>query len=355
MIESISYAKLELPMSKPFRISAGSTNSYEGFLVKVVTDDGFTGYGEATAKPFTTGDTLGSIEHELNAFSKAFKGKEESPELINELAVNTMKASKASRNAIDSALWDIIGKRAGMNARRLLGNYREKIITSYTVDLAPPAQARFQAREHLDRGVKVIKIKLGSGIHEDMERVQTVRDVVGDDLMIYVDFNQGYTARKTVEIAGKLEKLNVEFLEQPVPMRDLRGLKFVREHAGIPVFADEAIFNTDDVVNVLQSESADGINIKLTKSGGITEAMKMISVAEAYRAPVMIGCMIETRVASSTALAVALSRPGVKYTDLDGYVDITTDLAEEAITFESGYLTLPDLPGIGFRLKAEYS
>lgn len=354
MIENISYRKLELPMAKPFRISAGTTGSYEGYLVKITTDDGVTGYGEATAKPFTTGDTMGSIEYELRKFAEEFKGKEESTELLGELSVKLMKASKASRCAIDAALWDIIGKRAGMNITRMLGNYRKSIPTSQTVDLAPPEQAREQATAHLKNGVRIFKIKTGSGIEEDVERVRAVREAVGEEPMLYVDFNQAYTPRKTLDISSRLEKYGVEFIEQPVPMKDIRGMKFIRDRSAIPIYADETIFTTDDVVNLLQSESTDGINIKLTKSGGITEAMKMISIAEAYRAPVMIGCMIETRLAGSTALAVALSRPGVKYADIDGYVDILTDIAEDGLSFHDGVLELPETPGIGCTLKEEF-
>ena len=354
MIENISYSKLELPMAKPFRISAGTTSKYEGYLVKVTTDDGITGYGEATAKPFTTGDTMGSIEYELRKFSEEFKGKDESPELLNELCVKLIKSSKASRCAIDAALWDIIGKRAGLNVTRLLGNYRKSIETSYTVDLAPPEQARQQAQKHLQNGVRIFKIKTGSGIEEDVERVKVVREVIGDEPMLYVDFNQAFTPRKTLDISRKLEKYNVEFIEQPLPMRDIRGMKFVRDRSNIPIYADETIFTPDDVATLLQTESADGINIKLTKSGGITEAMKMVSAAESYRVPVMIGCMIETRLASSTALAVALSRPGVKYTDLDGYADVLTDITEDGISFKNGLVELPKVPGLGCTLKEEY-
>ena len=112
MIRQISYRKLELPMVKPFKIALGATNSYEGFLVSVTSDDGITGYGEATTTPFITGDTMGSIEYELIFFSKALAGREESPEQLSELMKSLLKGSKASRNAIDCAVWDIIGKRA---------------------------------------------------------------------------------------------------------------------------------------------------------------------------------------------------------------------------------------------------
>ena len=355
MIKDISYRKLELPMVKPFKIALGATNSYEGYLVSVTTDDGITGYGEATSTPFITGDTMGSIEYELKFFSEALKGKEESPEQLNELMKSLIKSSKASRNAVDCAVWDIIGKRAKTNVRKLLGDYRKKISTSYTVDLVEPKLARKQAEELLSHGIEVFKIKMGSGIGQDLERAKVVRDVIGMERMVYVDFNQAYTPRKTIEISKKLAPLNIEFLEQPVPMHDIRGLKFARQRSDIPIFADEAIFTTDDVLNVLENEAADGINIKLMKSGGITEAMKMASIAEAYRAPVMIGCMVETRLANTAGLDVALSRSAVKYSDLDGYSSIIEDIASEAITLSKGEVSGPDVPGVGFSLKEAYA
>ena len=355
MIKEISYKKLELPMIKPFKIALGATNSYEGFLVSVTTDDEITGYGEATSTPFITGDTMGSMEYELKSFSEALKGKEESPEQLNELMKKLIKSSKASRNAIDCAVWDIIGKRAGTNVRKLLGGYRNSIKTSYTVDLVEPNLARKQAQDLLSQGIQVFKIKMGSGMEEDLERARTVRDVIGMEKMVYVDFNQSYNARKTIEISKKLAPLNIEFLEQPVPMHDIKGLKFARQRSDIPVFADEAIFTTDDVINVLENEAADGINIKLMKSGGISEAIKMASIAEGFRSPVMIGCMVETRLANTAGLDVALSRAAVKYSDLDGYSSIIEDIAQDGITISKGEVSGPDLPGVGVTLKAGYT
>lgn len=354
VIKEISFIKLDLAMVKPFRISLGSTNSYEGYLVRITTDDGITGFGEATSTPFITGDTMGSIEYELKLFSEALKGKEESPELINELTGKIVKTAKASRNAIDCALWDIIGKRSKLNVKKLLGDYRNKIKTSYTVDLVSPEIARKQAIELLEKGVDIYKIKVGSGIEEDVDRVKTVREIIGPDRMAYVDFNQAYTPRKAVEISRTLSKYGIEFLEQPVPMGDLKGLKYVRDRSEIPVFADEAIFTPYDVLNVLQSESADGINIKLMKCGGITDAIKMVNIAEAFRSPVMIGCMVETRIANSAGLAVALSKGQVKYADLDGYSSIIEDIASTGITFKEGYVSGSDLPGIGAEVKSGF-
>jgi L-alanine-DL-glutamate epimerase-like enolase superfamily enzyme len=347
---------MNIEMKKPFKISLGSTDFYEGYLVSIKSDDGFTGYGEATTTPFITGDTMGSIESELSFFSKKLIGFEESPDLVNAKMKSWMRSSKASRNAIDCALWDLIGKRANLNLTKILGNHKKSIFTSYTVDLVDRDAAKVQAQELLDLGIKVFKIKVGSGIDKDMERVKQVREVVGDEKMIYIDFNQAYNVKDTVRISHLLEPYNIEFIEQPVASTDISGLKFVRDHSSIPVFADETIFTPQDVAEVLRREAVDGINIKLMKSGGITEALQMANTAKAFGVPVMIGCMVETRIANTSGLIVALSSSGVKYADLDGYNNIKDDPAEEGIVLVNGEVKLSkDIPGTGVKIKAKFT
>jgi len=355
MIKNIRFKRITLELKRPFKIALGTITVYEGFYVAVETSDGIVGYGEAVPTPFITGDTMGSIEEELRVFSKELIGLEESPEIINEKMKKMMKASKASRNAIDCAIWDIIGKRANMNLTKLLGNHKKSIATSYTIDLVNPEEAEAQAKELLKLGIKVFKIKMGTGIESDIERVRRVRNVVGPNAMIYVDFNQSYTPKKAVEIAKKLEEFNIEFLEQPVPANDISGLKYVRDNSPIPVFADESVFTPKDLVEVLSKEAVDGVNIKVLKSGGITDAIKMVEVAESFGVPVMIGSMVETRLASTCGLVVALSKAGVKYADLDGYSVIKEDPVENGIFLKNGEVTLNEsIPGIGISIKKNY-
>lgn len=342
-------------MKKPFKIALGSTDFYEGFFVSLESDDGEVGYGEATTTPFITGDTMGSIENELEVFSKNLIGMEESPELVNGRMKAIMKSSKASRNAIDCALWDNIGKRAGQNVARLLGNHKKSIPTSYTVDLVDSQAARNQAQELVSQGIKVFKIKMGSGIEKDVERVKTVREVIGTKPMLYVDFNQSYTPKMAIQISKKLEDYDVEFLEQPVKADDISGLKFVRDSSTIPVFADETIFTPKNVADLLSREAVDGINVKLMKSGGLTDSIKMIDTAESFGIPVMIGCMVETRLANTAGLVAALSRAGVKYADLDGYNNITEDPVEGGITLHNGEVSFDDtIHGIGSVPRKKY-
>ena len=161
-IKSLEYKKINIEMKKPFKIALGSTDFYEGYFVKVTTDNGLSGYGEAIPTPFITGDTMGSVEAELSIFSQALKGMELSTEALNEKMKALARSSKASRAAVDMAVYDIIGKKADLPLYILLGGYRTSMKTSYTVDLVDAPHAKVQAKELLDDGVEFFKIKLGS-------------------------------------------------------------------------------------------------------------------------------------------------------------------------------------------------
>lgn len=351
MISNVSFKRIRIPMKKPFRIFLGSSDVYEGYVVKVETDDGFAGYGEAVPTPYITGDTLGSIEEELQGFSSLLKGQKLSTEAIDELMRKKYRSSKASRAAIDMALWDLTGKMHAAPVYRLLGNYREKISTSYTVDLVDPQDAVEMAKSFLQLGVKVFKIKMGSGIEKDVERVKRVRETVGDEKMIYVDFNQAYSAKNALRLIEKIEKFGIEFVEQPVAAHSLQDLKTVKNMSPVPVMGDESIFSIFDAARALSMDAVDMINVKLMKAGGITEAVKIIDLAESFGVPVMVGCMVETSLALSAGLSVALGKRNVRYADLDGNTSLVEDVSEGGFVFSGGELSLEGYPGLGVKLK----
>ncbi len=354
MIDSIHFKKLSLDMKKPFKIALGSTNEYTGYLVNVITDDGISGFGEAVPTPIITGDSEGSIEYELKLFSSILKGKEESPELLNDLMKSYARSSRASRAAVDMAVYDIIAKRSQMPLYKLIGNYRKSMKTSYTVDLVSPDVARKQAEEFLDMDILVYKIKLGSGIDEDYQRVEAVRSVVGDR-EIYVDFNQSYTPKKAVYLADLIKKFDVSMIEQPVRANDMRGMKFVKDNTSIIVMADESVYSPEDATRIVEYDAADMINVKLMKSGGITDALKIIDIAEGSGLNTMVGCMVETKLANSAALNVVLGRKNVNHADLDGYSSIKIDITENSMMLKNGINYPYEGNGIGAVISPEYS
>ena len=354
MIKSVEHRILEIPMKKAFRISLGSTQSYEGFLITVRTDDGLTGYGEAVPTPFITGETLGSIREALGILGPVLTGLDETgTELIAEIMEKTIAGSYAAKCGIDMALWDLMGKRAGLPLSSLLGGYRKSIPTSFTVDIGTMDEVEKYTKEFVETGIRTVKVKLGRGLREDYERVKRARQTAGDSVMIYVDFNQSYSAKKAVELSSIIHKFEIEFLEQPTPASDISGLRFVREKSGIPVMADEAVHGPEDAMRIVKAEAADMINMKLMKAGGISRGRKIVEIAEAAGMPVMIGCMVETKIAVTAGTHLALGMKNVKYADLDGYSSLVHDITAGGLVLENGENSVSGKPGLGLSIAQD--
>lgn len=351
MITEFDYFRVDIPMMKEFRISIGSTKSYEGFVVRLRTEDGLEGWGEAVPTPFITGETLGSVPYALEMIKEFVVGTDETElERIWERMEGRLRGAYSAKCAVDVALWDIIGKRGKMPLHSLLGGYREGIETSFTVDLGSLKEVESQAEEFVNLGLKAVKLKLGTTLSEDFERVRKVRQKVGDGMKLYVDFNQAYTAKKAVALSEQIHKFELEFLEQPTKAEDLEGLRFVRQHSSIPVMADESVHGPEDALNLIRMEAADMINLKLMKAGGITRGRRLIEIAEAAGIPVMIGCMVETKIATTAGTHLALGMRNVRYADLDGYTSLKKDITRNGVTMKDGLNILNNNPGLGLEV-----
>lgn len=347
MIESLEYYRLQIPMTRVFRTSLGETSQYSGFIVRVRTDDGLEGWGESIPSRRITGETAGSTSSTLDMLGPMLKGRDESSiEGIWEIMDGAIRRNYGAKSAVDTALWDIMGKRTGQPIFRLLGGYREHMTTSFTVDLGSMEEAEAQISEYLGMGIRTLKVKLGKGLREDYDRVKKARQMAGDGKMIYVDFNQSYTPKKALELSESVHKFEIEFLEQPVKAGDLEGLKFVRDRSSIPVMADESVHGPEDAVKIIRMEAADMMNMKLVKAGGITRGQRLIDIAEAAGMPVMIGCTVETKVGITAAVHLALAKKGVRYTDLDGCYSLERDVTSGGAVLKSGQHSAGG-PGLG--------
>jgi L-alanine-DL-glutamate epimerase-like enolase superfamily enzyme len=189
----------------------------------------------------------------------------------------------------------------------------------------------------MNKGYHVYKVKVG--VPGDIEMIEAVRDAT--KAKIRVDANEGWTVKEAFPKIKELERLDIEFIEQPLHRDDFEGFKILRSKTDLPIIVDEGVFRSGDIPKYVGL--ADGINIKLSKSGGLREAMKMISVARAHKMKVMIGCMVETSVGITAAAQIASL---VDYADLDGNILISDD-PFKGVEIEKGYLKLPDRPGLG--------
>lgn len=330
---------LDLTLNVPFRISRSVQHVAHNVLVRIE-DDGLTGVGEAAPSGYY-GEKCESVLMALSYFAEHLGDDAMLIEDISSDLSRVMRGNASARAAIDMALYDLIGHRLGVPVYQLLGLNPERTpVTSFTIGLDTPAEMARKVR--LAEQFPVLKIKLG--MPNDLEIVRAIRDVT--DARLRVDANAAWTPKQAIKTINALEAFDIEFVEQPVAAGDLEGLRLVREHTNLPIFADESCVTLEDVPRV--AGLVDGINIKLMKCGGISQALKMIATARAHHLEVMLGCMIESSVSITAAAQIS---PLVDYADLDGALLVAND-PFDGVGVERGKLVLPDRPGLGVRIRA---
>ncbi|MEM3397334.1 MAG: dipeptide epimerase [Thermoplasmata archaeon] len=348
-IERIEFEKVEIPRKKMFVIATGSSDRYTGVLVKLYTDGGIVGIGEASPSRGVTGETPETVCAVLPEIEKKIKGLHiEEHEKIRE-RLGGIKGNSAAKAGVEIALNDAIGKATGMPVAKLLGLYRESITTSITIGIESKEETLKDAERLLAEGAKVLKVKIGLDWREDIERIKAIREKFGYGFRIRVDANQGYSVKNAIKVVREIECLEIEFIEQPVKWFDMEGLAEVTRASPIPVMADEAVHDADDLLRLARVRACDMVNIKLMKCGGIREAYLIANLAERLGMECMIGCMSETRVGISAGTHAALGIKNICYADLDGHIDLAGDVVKEGgVLTKNGENTVPlHLPGIG--------
>jgi L-Ala-D/L-Glu epimerase len=323
-----------LEHSEPFVISRSSVD--HSLVVQVALEhEGLVGYGEGAPD-----DHYGeSPESALARLEEAAPLLGDDPlataAILGRLA--TLPGEMAARCAIDGALHDLLGKTARLPLWRLLGLDRTPPPTSYTISIDTVEGTADRARRAA--GYRALKIKVGGP--GDLERVRAVRREAPDAL-IRVDANEAWTVESTLELAPELQALGVELIEQPLPAGDTDG--YARLHAArpaLPIVLDESCHTLPDVAAA--AGHADGVNIKLTKSGGIREALRMIAAARGLGLRVMLGCMNESTLGIAQAAQIS---PLVDVVDLDGHLLNRND-THAGLTLTDGMVLPGDGPGLG--------
>lgn len=303
---SLSVEETVFPLAEVFTISRGSRTEARVVTVKL-NDGSFNGWGECV--PYARyNETVDSVMDEIRSLQNVFENGVDRQELQD------MLEPGAARNALDCALWDLEAKRAGKRVFELAGlSNLQPEITAYTLSLADPDTMRTKAAEHAFR--PLLKIKLGG--EGDMARLEAVR-AGAPNTDIIIDANEGWDADTYKELAPVLLKLGVKMVEQPLPAGKDDALGDVERI--LPVCADESCHDRASLAG-LQGKY-DMVNIKLDKTGGLTEAFALRKEAEKAGFDVMVGCMVGSSLAMAPATLVA---QGVAYTDLDGPLLLAED------------------------------
>ena len=252
------------------------------------------------------------------------------------------------------ALYDLAAKAARMPLYQFLGGAKRTLVTDETIYINTPERMVEDALRIQEKGAEAIKVKLGTNLHDDIDRIAAIRKAIGDKTPIRTDANQGWDVVTASGVLRAIGDWNVQYCEQPIKRHDIAGLRQIRQNTTVPIMADESLFDATDAIRLVREEAVDYFNIKLSKSGGIFEALKINAIAEAAGIPCMIGCMSESRLALTANAHFAAARQNVRFCDLDGCFEHAEDPVYGGITYHGYQIELPDAPGIGAEVDSAF-
>lgn len=351
IIKDIEIGEIFIPLTRPFKTALRTVEHVEDIMIKIVTDTDQVGYGEAPPTAVITGDTKGSIITAVRDFIKpAIVGLEiDNLDGIFRKLNSCIVKNFSAKAAVDMAIYDLYAKQYNVPLYKLLGGNKTEVETDITISVNSIPEMVADSMDAVKRGYQILKVKVGKEGIEDVNRIAAIREAIGPAIKIRVDANQGWTAKQSVQIITALEDkgLNIELVEQPVSAHDFKGLQYVTSHVATPILADESVFSAEDAIHIIQSGAADLINIKLMKTGGIYNALKICNIAEIYGVECMIGCMLEGKVSVSAAAHLAAAKGIITKADLDGPSLCKVDPFLGGPDYEESYIRMNDKPGIG--------
>ena len=347
--------RFSIPM-EPFTIATGTMDFAQNVLIKIFTDEGIHGTGECSAFPMIVGETQDTCLAMAKDFAQILKGKDplDIPARMNDL-LGYAAHNPTIKSAFDIALFDIAAKEANQPLYEFLGGHKRTIETDMTLGIDTAENMAAKALVHQQNGCTIIKIKLGKAVHDDIERVAAIRKAVGDDMILRLDANQGWSFDDALFALTELAQYNIEFCEQPMRTWYDDKLPELQLNSPIKLMADESCYNHHDARKLINSQATTYLNIKFSKSGGILEAQKIHEVALQKGMKCMIGSMLESRLALTANLHFALASPNVVFFDLDTcLLGHLVDPIIGGLTYEGFMLEVPDAPGIGAEVDEEF-
>ncbi len=339
-----------MPLRVPYTIAYETISSADNVFLRIETDKGITGHGCAAPDLQITGETTKTVLKACEAIiTPNLKGVDPLRIAFQMSKIlKPLKTQPSARALVDMALYDILGKAAGLPVYKLLGGFRTSIKTSITIGILPVKETVQKAEAFIQQGFKSLKIKGGRDVETDIERIIKVREAVGKAIEIRFDANQGYTLEGSLHFFKATRSAKLELIEQPTPKGKPNLLGRVTQNVPIPIMADESLMNLRDAFRLARRELVDMVNIKLMKCGGISEALHINAVARAASLEVMVGCMDESALGIAAGLHFALARPNVLYADLDGHLDLIDDPSAGTVILKNGILYPKPTAGLGF-------
>jgi L-alanine-DL-glutamate epimerase-like enolase superfamily enzyme len=332
----LSWYPYTLELKHPFNISTNSRTTTPAVMVEIEYE-GLTSYGEASLPPYLP-ETQESVQNFLSKIDLSKYNEISDLETVITDIDKTTSGNNAAKASIDIALHDLAGKIKGLPVYEIYGIKREEVYTSFTIGIDSTVMIRKKLNEA--EVFRYIKVKLGS--NDDKKIIENIRSVTQKP--VYADINQGWINKEdALDLCHWLNDRNVVLIEQPFQKNNLEDTAWLNERSPIPIIADEAIQRLSGIEKLQGVYS--GVNIKLMKSAGLLEAIKMIYRSRELNLKIMLGCMTETSCAISAAAQICSMADWV---DLDGNILIKNDKFE-GTKGNTGKIMPSESPGLGIR------
>src|SRR6266567_7903020 len=325
-IRSVVVEPLNIPLLEPFTIATGSVSEARNVLITIMLEDGSVGYGECAPFPPSTGESQDTALVTAHACTSLLQGRDvahwrELAKLVRSLFYTQMTVCAG----MEIAILDALTRSYGIPLSIFFGGAGSTIETDMSIPMVNPERGYELTKQAIERGIKAMKIKVGRDLREDVARVEAVRSAA-PRIPLTLDANQGYTPNEALLCLEALDDRDIRplMLEQPVYKEDYEGLRYVTQHTTVPVAADESASSAAAVARLLAMGAVNVVNIKLMKAG-ILEALDIAALCRVSHTPLMIGAMIESRLAIAASAHFAAGLGGFRYIDLDTPMLLTED------------------------------
>jgi len=354
IIKNIYIEKVDLGLANTYSIAYKTVDAVHAIVLKIKSQNAV-GLGSSNPSKYVVGEDVHKTFEILNNENWDWLIGQDIRQIYGLLhkVYSKFKAHPGVTAALDIALLDLFGKEMETPMVDFWGRKYSKMLTSMTIGIMDTTATREQAKKEIAAGFKILKIKTGSNLEEDIEKIAKLRETVGNDILIRVDANQGYNLDAFKTFFHAVENYNLELIEQPLSVKNHFQLAQLEKSYTQTIAADESIINSKDAFDIISKAngSCQIFNIKLMKTGGVQEALNVAQLAKLANKDLFWGCNDESVISISAALHAAFSCTHTKYIDLDGSIGLLSDPAEAGFLIEDGYLILLDKPGFGCKLK----
>ena len=349
-IKDIKVWDADLGNKKPYTIAFKTVDEVRNAFVEIHLADGTSGIGSGNPSEYVVGESFEQCLEALSEKNLEFLIGRDIREL-NQLCFEVwqkLPRNPAARAAIDIALHDAFSKYLGVPLVKYFGQKITALPTSNTIGIKNPEETLKEAYEYVRMGFKILKVKLGKDLAEDLERIERLREKFGKSVVIRIDANQGYTKEQTVVFYEGTKHLDIELIEQPLPAKAVAEMKSLPDEIKIKIAADESLLTPKDALELVKHPLAAGIfNIKLMKCGGVSQALRIADVALHEDIDLFWGCNDESIVSITAALHAAFACSNTRYIDLDGSLDLAEDVVAGGFILRDGVMSCSDKPGLG--------